>query len=399
MATGKRDFYEVLGVGKNASDEDLKKAYRKLAMKYHPDRNLDNPSAEAKFKEAKEAYETLADPQKRNAYDQFGHAGVDPSMGGFGGAAGGFADAFGDIFGDIFGQGRSAGPQVYKGADLRYNMEITLEQAAEGYTTQIRVPSWSNCKTCSGSGAEPGSKIEECPTCDGRGQVRIAQGFFSMQQTCPKCRGTGQYIPKPCKTCQGSGKLKEQKTLEIKIPAGIDDGMRVRSVGNGEPGINGGPSGDLYVEVHVKEHPVFERDGSDLHIQMPISFATATLGGDIEVPTLGGRVELTIPEGTQTGKTFRLRSKGIKQLRSALMGDLYVHVLLETPVKLSEEQKSLLSQFDESLRSGGSWQIDIIRFLVERSVPVCAHLGLLPQSVHLLGGYKVQGKSKDAATQ
>ncbi|MEY2888836.1 MAG: Chaperone protein DnaJ, partial [Pseudomonadota bacterium] len=282
MATGKRDFYEVLGVGKNASDEDLKKAYRKLAMKYHPDRNLDNPSAEAKFKEAKEAYETLADPQKRHAYDQYGHAGVDPSMGGFGGAAGGFADAFGDIFGDIFGQGRSAGPQVYKGADLRYNMEITLEQAAEGYTTQIRVPSWSNCKTCSGSGAEPGSKIEECPTCDGRGQVRIAQGFFSMQQTCPKCRGTGQYIPKPCKTCQGSGKLKEQKTLEIKIPAGIDDGMRVRSVGNGEPGINGGPSGDLYVEVHVKEHPVFERDGSDLHVQMPISFATATLGGDIE---------------------------------------------------------------------------------------------------------------------
>ncbi|MEY3390510.1 MAG: hypothetical protein RL350_771 [Pseudomonadota bacterium] len=353
VATGKRDFYEVLGVGKNASDEDLKKAYRKLAMKYHPDRNLDNPSAEAKFKEAKEAYETLADPQKRHAYDQYGHAGVDPSMGGFGGAAGGFADAFGDIFGDIFGQGRSAGPQVYKGADLRYNMEITLEQAAEGYTTQIRVPSWSNCKTCSGSGAEPGSKIEECPTCDGRGQVRIAQGFFSMQQTCPKCRGTGQYIPKPCKTCQGSGKLKEQKTLEIKIPAGIDDGMRVRSVGNGEPGINGGPSGDLYVEVHVKEHPVFERDGSDLHVQMPISFATATLGGDIEVPTLGGRVELTIPEGTQTGKTFRLRSKGIKQLRSALMGDLYVHVLLETPVKLSEEQKSLLSQFDESLRSGG----------------------------------------------
>ncbi len=353
MATGKRDFYEVLGVGKNASDEDLKKAYRKLAMKYHPDRNPDNPSAEGKFKEAKEAYETLADPQKRSAYDQYGHAGVDPSMGGFGGAAGGFADAFGDIFGDIFGQGRSSGPQVYKGADLRYNMEITLEQAAEGYTTQIRVPSWSNCKTCSGSGAEPGSKIEECPTCDGRGQVRIAQGFFSMQQTCPKCRGKGHYIPKPCKTCHGSGKLKEQKTLEIKIPAGIDDGMRVRSVGNGEPGINGGPSGDLYVEVHVKEHPLFERDGSDLHIQMPVSFATATLGGDIEVPTLGGRVELTIPEGTQTGKTFRLRGKGIKQLRSSLLGDLYVHVLLETPVKLSEEQKALLSQFDESLRSGG----------------------------------------------
>jgi len=358
VATGKRDFYEILGVAKNASEEDLKKAYRKLAMKYHPDRNPDNPQAEASFKEAKEAYETLSDPQKRGAYDQFGHAGVDPSMGGFGaagaGAAGGFADAFGDIFGDIFGQGgRAAGPQVYKGADLRYNMEITLEQAAEGYTTQIRVPSWSNCKVCNGSGAEAGSKVENCPTCDGRGQVRVAQGFFSMQQTCPKCRGTGKYIPKPCKQCHGDGKIKEQKTLEIKIPAGIDDGMRVRSVGNGEPGINGGPAGDLYVEVRVKPHPVFERDGGDLHVQMPISIAAATLGGEIEVPTLTGRVALTIPEGTQTGKTFRLRSKGIKGLRSSLLGDLYVHVLLETPVKLSDQQKNLLKEFEASLRAGG----------------------------------------------
>jgi molecular chaperone DnaJ len=358
VATGKRDFYEILGVAKNASEEDLKKAYRKLAMKYHPDRNPDNPQAEASFKEAKEAYETLSDPQKRGAYDQFGHAGVDPSMGGFGGAgagaAGGFADAFGDIFGDIFGQGgRAAGPQVYKGADLRYNMEITLEQAAEGYTTQIRVPSWSNCKACNGSGAEAGSKVENCPTCDGRGQVRVAQGFFSMQQTCPKCRGTGKYIPKPCKQCHGDGKIKEQKTLEIKIPAGIDDGMRVRSVGNGEPGINGGPAGDLYVEVRVKPHPVFERDGGDLHVQMPISIAAATLGGEIEVPTLTGRVALTIPEGTQTGKTFRLRSKGIKGLRSSLLGDLYVHVLLETPVKLSDQQKNLLKEFEASLRAGG----------------------------------------------
>jgi molecular chaperone DnaJ len=279
-------------------------------------------------------------------------------MGGFGGAgagaAGGFADAFGDIFGDIFGQGgRAAGPQVYKGADLRYNMEITLEQAAEGYTTQIRVPSWSNCKACNGSGAEAGSKVENCPTCDGRGQVRVAQGFFSMQQTCPKCRGTGKYIPKPCKQCHGDGKIKEQKTLEIKIPAGIDDGMRVRSVGNGEPGINGGPAGDLYVEVRVKPHPVFERDGGDLHVQMPISIAAATLGGEIEVPTLTGRVALTIPEGTQTGKTFRLRSKGIKGLRSSLLGDLYVHVLLETPVKLSDQQKNLLKEFEASLRAGG----------------------------------------------
>jgi molecular chaperone DnaJ len=279
-------------------------------------------------------------------------------MGGFGGggfAGGGFADAFGDIFGDIFGQGggRHAGPQVYKGADLRYNMEITLEQAAEGYTTQIRVPSWSSCKPCHGTGAEPGTKAEKCSTCDGHGQVRVQQGFFSMQQTCPKCRGTGEYIPKPCKTCHGSGKHKEQKTLEIKIPAGIDDGMRVRSVGNGEPGVNGGPSGDLYVEVRVKPHPVFERDGSDLHVQMPISFANATIGGEIEVPTLSGRVEFPVPEGTQTGKTFRLRNKGIKGLRSSMVGDLFVHVVVETPIKLTDEQRKLLQKFDESLKSGG----------------------------------------------
>ena len=356
----KRDYYEVLGVNRDASEDDIKKSYRKLAMKYHPDRNPDNPKAEESFKEAKEAYEMLSDPQKRAAYDQYGHAGVDPSAaggpGGFGGGGfGNFSDAFGDIFGDIFGQGggRHAGPQVYKGADLRYNMDITLEQAAEGYTTQIRVPSWSDCKPCHGTGAEPGTKAEKCSTCDGHGQVRVQQGFFSMQQTCPKCRGTGEYIPKPCKTCHGSGKHKEQKTLEIKIPAGIDDGMRVRSVGNGEPGINGGPAGDLYVEVRVKPHKVFERDGSDLHVQMPISFATATIGGEIEVPTLSGRVEFPIPEGTQTGKTFRLRNKGIKGLRSTLVGDLFVHVVVETPVKLTEDQKKLLKQFDESLKSAG----------------------------------------------
>ena len=360
MATKKRDEYDVLGLSRSASEEDIKKAYRKLAMKHHPDRNPDNKGSEAQFKEAKEAYEVLTDPQKRGAYDQYGHAGIDPSMGGMGGfgggASGGFADAFGDIFGDIFGQsgGRnSGGPQVYKGSDLRYNMEVSLEQAAEGYSTQIRAPSWSDCKPCKGSGAEPGTKVEDCPTCDGRGQVRVSQGFFSMQQTCPKCRGTGKYTPKPCKQCQGSGKIKEQKTLEIKIPAGIDDGMRVRSVGNGEPGINGGPAGDLYVEVRVKSHPVFERDGSDLHVQMPISYAAATLGGGIEVPTLSGRVEFPVPEGTQTGKTFRLRNKGIKALRSAVLGDLYVHVIVETPVKLSEEQKKLLRQFDDNLKQGG----------------------------------------------
>lgn len=357
----KRDFYEVLGVAKNASDDDIKKAYRKLAMKYHPDRNPDNKDAEDKFKEAKEAYEILSDTDKRAAYDQYGHAGVDPNMGGgFGGGQGfgGFADAFGDIFGDIFGQqgggGRRAGPQVYRGADLRYSMEISLEQAARGYDTQIRVPHWDECDHCHGNGAEPGSSIETCPTCNGVGQVRVSQGFFTMQQTCPKCHGSGKHIPKPCTKCHGQGRLKSQKTLEVKIPAGIDEGMRIRSSGNGEPGVNGGPPGDLYVEVHIKPHSVFERDGDDLHCQMPISFATAALGGEIEVPTLGGKASFPVPEGTQGGKTFRLRGKGIKGVRSGYPGDLYVHVVVETPVKLTEEQKNLLRQFDSSVHEGGS---------------------------------------------
>ena len=357
--SNKRDFYEILGVARNASDDEIKKSYRKLAMKYHPDRNPDSKEAEAKFKEAKEAYEMLSDPQKRAAYDQYGHAGVDPNMGGFGGGGqgfGGFSDAFGDIFGDIFGgggQGRG-GPQVYRGADLRYSMEITLEEAAHGHDTQIRVPSWSDCEACHGDGAEPGSKVETCSTCHGAGQVRVAQGFFSMQQTCPRCSGSGKYIPKPCKKCHGAGKIKSQKTLEVKIPAGIDDGMRIRSSGNGEPGVNGGPSGDLYVEVHIKPHPVFDRDGDDLHCKMPISFVDAILGGEIEVPTLSGKATFDVPEGTQSGRTFRLRSKGIKSLRTALPGDLYIHVQVETPVKLNETQKDLLRKFDESLKSGGS---------------------------------------------
>ena len=357
----KRDFYEILGVARNASDDEIKKSYRKMAMKYHPDRNPDSKEAEGKFKEAKEAYEMLSDPQKRAAYDQYGHAGVDPNMGGFGGGGsgfggGGFSDAFGDIFGDIFGggsQGRG-GPQVYRGADLRYSMEISLEEAAHGHETQIRVPSWSNCEACHGDGAEPGSKVETCTTCNGAGQVRVAQGFFSMQQTCPRCSGSGSYIPKPCKKCHGAGKIKSQKTLEVKIPAGIDDGMRIRSSGNGEPGVNGGPSGDLYVEVHIKPHPVFERDGDDLHCKMPISFVDATLGGEIQVPTLSGKATFDVPEGTQSGRTFRLRSKGIKSLRTSLPGDLYIHVQVETPVKLSQAQKDILKQFDESLQSGGA---------------------------------------------
>ena len=357
----KRDYYEVLGVGKNASDEEIKKAYRKLAMKYHPDRNPDSKEAEDKFKEGKEAYEMLSDPEKKAAYDQYGHAGVDPNMaGGFGGGQGygGFAEAFGDIFGDIFGQQggqrRGNGPQAYRGADLRYSMEISLEQAAHGHEAQIRVPHWDECDHCHGNGAEPGSSVETCPTCNGVGQVRVAQGFFTMQQTCPKCHGTGKFIPKPCTKCHGQGKLKSQKTLEVKVPAGIDEGMRIRSTGNGEPGINGGPPGDLYVEVHIKPHPVFERDGDDLHCQMPISFATAALGGEIEVPTLGGKASFPVPEGTQGGKTFRLRGKGIKGVRSGYPGDLYVHVVVETPVKLTDEQKNLLRQFDTSVHAGGS---------------------------------------------
>lgn len=354
----KRDFYEVLGIGKNASEDDVKKAYRKLAMKYHPDRNPDSKGSEDKFKEAKEAYEMLSDPQKREAYDRYGHAGVDPNMGagGFSGNAG-FSDAFGDIFGDIFGGGRggrSGGPQVYRGADLRYNLEITLEQAANGFDTSIRVPSWDSCDTCHGSGAKPGTSPTTCSTCGGHGQVRMQQGFFSIQQTCPKCHGTGKMIPDPCPTCSGAGRIKQNKTLEVKIPAGIDDGMRIRSSGNGEPGMNGGPPGDLYVEIRIKPHPVFQRDGDDLHCEMPISYTKAALGGEIEVPTLGGKAAFTIPEGTQSGKTFRLRSKGIKGVRSGYAGDLFCHVVVETPVKLTERQKELLREFEKLTVEGGS---------------------------------------------
>jgi molecular chaperone DnaJ len=334
-------------------------------MKYHPDRNPDGKDAEAKFKEVKEAYEMLSDEQKRAAYDQYGHAGVDPNMGGFGAGAhgfgGGFADAFGDIFGDIFGaggpgggRGGRSGPQVYRGADLRYNMEITLEQAANGFDTQIRVPSWEGCEVCAGSGAKPGTKAETCPTCNGNGSVRMSQGFFSIQQTCPKCHGTGIYIPDPCANCHGAGKVKKTKTLEVKIPAGIEDGMRIRSSGNGEPGVNGGPAGDLFVEIHIKQHSVFERDGDDLHCQMPISFATAALGGDIDVPTLHGKATFPVPEGTQTGKTFRLRGKGIKGLRASYPGDLYVHVQVETPVKLDDKQKEILRSFETAIKEGGA---------------------------------------------
>ena len=360
----KRDYYDILGVPRNAGEDDIKKAYRKLAMKYHPDRNQGDEAkkAEEKFKEAKEAYEMLTDPQKRAAYDQFGHAGVDPNMGGRGGAGpegfGGFAEAFGDIFGDIFGGaagGRrgGGGQQVYRGNDLSYAMEITLEEAARGKDTQIRIPSWDNCETCHGTGAKPGTSPKTCTTCSGSGTVHMRQGFFSIQQTCPNCRGTGKIIPEPCTTCNGAGKIKKQKTLEVKIPAGINEGMRIRSAGNGEPGTNGGPSGDLYIEIRVKQHDIFERDGDDLHCTVPVGLTTAALGGTIEVPTLGGNAEIELPEGTQHGKTFRLRGKGIKGIRSSYPGDLYAHVAVETPVKLTEHQRKLLKELDESLRKGG----------------------------------------------
>jgi molecular chaperone DnaJ len=361
MAT-KRDYYEILGVPKNASDEEIKKAYRKLAMKYHPDRNEGDKNAEAKFKEAKEAYEMLSDAQKRAAYDQFGHAGVDPNMrGGFGGPGaegfGGFAEAFGDIFGDIFGGGRAGAGgrrQVYRGADLSYAMEVTLEEAAAGKEAQIRIPSWESCETCHGSGAKPGTQAKTCTTCNGAGVVQMRQGFFSVQQTCPHCRGTGKIIPEPCPTCHGQGRLKKQKTLEVKIPAGIDDGMRIRSAGNGEPGTNGGPPGDLYIEIRIRKHDVFTRDGDDLHCVVPITVTRAALGGEIEVPTLQGKAVIEIPEGTQAGKQFRLRGKGIKGVRSSYPGDLYCHIAVETPVRLTEHQRKLLKELDESLKKGGA---------------------------------------------
>ncbi len=356
----KRDFYEILGVSKTASDDEIKKAYRKLAMKYHPDRNQGDAAkaAEEKFKEAKEAYEMLSDAQKRAAYDQYGHAGVDPNMrGGPGGEGfGGFGDAFGDIFGDIFGGsrgGQRGGRQVYRGADLSYAMEITLEEAANGKDSQIRIPSWDDCETCGGSGAKPGTSAKTCSTCHGSGTVQMRQGFFSVQQTCPHCHGSGKIIPEPCTSCHGQGKVKQQKTLEIKIPAGIDDGMRIRSAGNGEPGRNGGPAGDLFIEIRIKRHDIFEREGDDLHCQVPVSITTAALGGELEIPTLAGKAAIDIPEGTQHGKQFRLRGKGIKGVRSSYPGDLYIHVLVETPVKLTEHQRKLMKELDESFRKGG----------------------------------------------
>ncbi|BCG49635.1 molecular chaperone DnaJ [Candidatus Profftella armatura (Diaphorina cf. continua)] len=354
----KRDFYEILNLKKNASENEIKRAYRKLAMKYHPDRNPNNKNAEEKFKEIKEAYEILSDSEKRIIYDQYGHAGIDPNMSGGGSSAeaSSFADAFGDIFGDIFGSNRSSDNKKKgsHGKDLRYNLEITLEQAAHGFNTSIRVPSWDICESCHGNGTKKGTSPTSCFTCSGQGQVRMQQGFFSIQQTCPKCQGSGKVISHPCLSCKGIGRIKRNKTLEVKIPAGIENNMRIRSPGNGEPGLSGGSNGNLYIEIHIKPHKVFERDGDDLHYEMPISFSRAALGGEVEAPTLNGKAFFLIPEGTQSGKIFRLRGKGIKNVRSSIPGDLFCHVTIETPVQLTEYQKNLLRSLENSILEGGS---------------------------------------------
>ena len=351
----KRDLYEILGIAKTATQDEIKKSYRKLAMKYHPDKNAGNKDAENKFKEIKEAYEILSDQQKREAYNRFGHAGVGQGPAGAQGAGdfSGFADAFGDIFGDIFGGGASRQSTrrggALRGADLKYGLEISLEEAASGIKTDIRVPSWQGCGGCGSSGCEKGTKPEICSSCGGQGQVRMQQGFFSIQQTCPSCRGAGKKITSPCPVCNGAGRVKKNKTLEVSIPAGIDSGMRIRSAGNGEPGLNGGPNGDLFVEVGVKSHHVFEREDDDLHCEAPLTFAKSALGGNIDVPTLNGKASFDVPEGTQSGKTFRLRGKGMPNVRSGVFGDLYCHVILETPVNLTEYQRKLLKEFDESI--------------------------------------------------
>jgi len=339
----KRDYYEVLGVKRDASEDEIKKAYRKLAMQYHPDRNPDDAKAEERFKEAKEAYEVLSEQDKRAAYDRFGHQAMEGMAGGAGGA--GFGDAFGDIFSEIFGGGR-ARSNVYRGADLRYNLEISLEEAARGTETKIRIPTLETCEPCNGTGAKPGTEPITCPTCQGQGQVRIQQGFFSLQQTCPRCAGAGKIVRDPCSTCSGAGRVKKQKTLSVKIPAGVDEGDRIRLTGEGEAGVNGGPPGDLYVVVRLRPHAVFQREENDLHCEMPVSFTVAALGGEIDIPTLDGSAKIRIPAETQSGKVFRLRGKGIKGVRSGSPGDLMCHVVVETPVNLTARQKELLLELE-----------------------------------------------------
>lgn len=354
----KRDFYEVLGVGRDASERDIKKAYKRLAMKFHPDRNPGDTEAADQFKEVKTAYEVLTDPQKKAAYDQYGHAAFEQGgMGGGGGFGGGadFSDIFGDVFGDIFGGGggRRGGQQrAQRGADLRYNMELTLEEAVRGCSKEINVPTLVHCDTCDGSGAKKGTSATTCGTCHGVGQVQMRQGFFAVQQTCPHCHGRGKIIKEPCGTCHGQGRKEETKTLSVKIPAGVDTGDRIRLSGEGEAGEFGAPAGDLYVQVHVAQHHIFERDGNNLYCEVPVSFTMAALGGEVEVPTLDGRVSLKVPPETQTGRMFRMRGKGVKSVRGGSMGDLICKLVVETPVNLSSRQKELLQELEETL--GGS---------------------------------------------
>jgi molecular chaperone DnaJ len=375
----KRDYYEVLGVGKDANEADIKKAYRRLAMKLHPDRNAGDTKTEAEFKDVKEAYEILSDQQKRATYDQFGHAGLDAQAGGGRGGPGfnpgdAFGDIFGDVFGDIFGGGGRRGRStVFRGADLRYELALTLEQAVFGDTVNLQLPTLVTCTTCEGSGAKPGTKPVTCRTCEGNGQVRMTRGHFSIQQPCPTCRGSGQQIEQPCSSCQGRGRMQKHKTLAVKVPPGVDNGDRIRLSGEGEAGQNGGPAGDLYVEIHIQPHEIFQRDGADLSCVIPISYATAVLGGTVEVPTLGGEVALKIPPETQSGRAFRLRGKGVRPVRGSGPGDLYCRVEVETPVKLTPAQKKMLESFNEALVAGGdrhrprsqSWLDGVKRFFAK----------------------------------
>ncbi len=353
----KRDYYKVLDIARTATEADVKKAYRRFAMKYHPDRNPGDKDAEEKFKEAKEAYEILSEADKRAVYDQHGHAGIDAQRHGRGGGGGdAFGEMFGEMFGDIFGGGRrgGGGRQVFRGADLKYELELDLNQAVFGHAAEIDVAKLMECDTCGGSGAAKGHKPTTCDTCNGAGSVRISQGFFQLQQPCPKCRGTGTVITNPCDTCLGQGRIRRSKRLAVKIPAGVDTGDRIRLSGEGEAGRNGGPPGDLYVEVHVREHEIFERDGEHLSCEVPVSFATAVLGGSVDVPTLDGHVSLKIPAETQSGRVFRLRDKGVKPVRGGARGDLFCRVAVETPVNLNSEQKDMLRRFDEALKKDGA---------------------------------------------
>src|SRR3984893_15677642 len=340
----KQDYYKLLDLPKTATEAEIKKAYRRRAMKFHPDPNPDDPASEHKFKECKEAYEVLTNAQKRAVYDQFGHAGLE------GGRGGGFSA--GEAFGDIFSGGQRGRTQVFRGADLRYELELDLEQAVFGTETEIKIPSLAECKTCKGTGAAKGSTQKTCDTCNGQGQVRVQQSIFTIQQPCPRCKGRGKIISNPCDTCYGQGRVRQDKSLPVKVPAGVDTGDRIRLNGEGEAGRNGGPAGDLYVEIRVREHTICEREGSHLSCEVPITFATAALGGTVEVPTLNGEVVLKIPSETQSGRVFRMREKGVRPVRGGAVGDLFCRVVIETPVGLGAEQKELLKKFEASLRQG-----------------------------------------------